>query len=961
MLASFARRDRSVRGRARAGGVQLIRYKSWLLFGALALAAPEVSAKLSVDPVPASAELNDALAAKRYDEAMTLARREHEACVAVKGSDPCVGLLALQSDALTAWAVDHGDFDRDEKGEGMALRTVRLLHAQVNRLKGFDGPIFASAFGNLGEMLSLYGRPVEGEQYLRDGLRYNIVRAMEFQGTERLSDAALRTSLLRLTRNLALQGRNEEARGYLAAADSLLSTLAMMGSPEAKRALPDFLAVAALVPGEASGGAADYVEAAVGYEWEREHNGEGWDPDDWAAVRGRLARDEIAFLARSGNMAKAVARFDAEPDLLRGGRGASRLEFLTRLGAALVAEGRANEGAPILAEAMPVVDTTWDRSDDRRIDAHAARGAAILALDPGQHADAAAEYRKAVSGAVARVEAADTTEGLVRAVRRYRPVFEGLLGALPPEAASSLTRGEAFEAAQWSSIGETAATLAKVSARTSRSDGPVAEKERFREEVRASVASLNREIAQWLSVPGSPDTDRELLGKFYLRDVDAVMDEMSTEEIAAIDPAYDQLVKPRPIAAERVQALLDKDEAVLFFLSDERGTSVFVLTRSGFTWHRSRLTRDALAKSVERLRGQIKRDLRERWVGSVDNFDEQLAHNLYQELIAPIETSLGGATRLMTVTPGPLSSLPLTLLVTAGADTQKPQFLIDRYEISTLPSVSSLYSLRCLLRPAGDRPAGCGPGPGRNRPPSQTILFAAGDPALKGHSGDDRGIVEYSELFQRGIADPARIMAMPSLPGTRREIEGVRSMFDPGQTVALMGSAATEGSVKSNPGLANARYVLFSTHGLLASETGLDGEPGLVFTPPLAGAQSDRDDGLLTASEAAQLKLAADIVVLSACNTASSNGSAEADGLSGLAQSFFYAGAGSLLVSHWPLDDEAGAEIVTHLFAGIEKHPGAPGAAFRQAILALRAKDDTSSPAVWAPLVFVGTTDRGVR
>ena len=947
------------------GAKALIRHKlvSLAAAGLMLVLTPDASAKLAFEPLPPSPELKDALAAGRYDEAMTLARREHETCVMRNSADPCIGLLALQGDALTAWAGDHGDFDRDAQGDGLALRTARRLQKDVAKLYGFDGPIFASAYGNLGEMLTLYGRPVEGEQHLRDGLRYNIVRAMDFEGTARLSDAPLRNALLRLTRNLALQGRDEEARGFLEAADSLLSTLAMMGSPEAKRALPAYLATAGLVPGESLGRGLppNFIDADVGYEFELDRNGEGWDPDQWAATRGRLARDYIAFLGRIGEPAKAVARYDAEPDLLRGGQGASRIEFRTRLGAALVTQGRASEGAAILADAMPSVTTTWDITDDRRIDAHVARGAAILALDPAAGA-AAAEYRQAVTGATARVEATQTTEGLVRAVQRYRPAFDGFLGAVSSENIAPAVRAEAFAAAQWSSIGETAATLAKVSAQTSRSSGPVAEIEKFRQESRDSVADFNRDIAKWISIPGDARSDQELLAKFYRRDVNVVMDEMSTEEIAAIDPAYDQLIKPRPIAAERAQALLDKGEALLFFLSDARGTSVFVLTRRGFTWHRSTLTRDALAKSVEQLRGQIRRDLRERWAGSVDNFDEQLAHSLYRELIAPVEIALGGATRLMTVTPGPLSSLPLTLLVTdPGPGGKAPKFLIDRYEISTLPSVSSLFSLRCLLRPSTDRPAGCGDGPGRDHPPSQTMLFAAGDPALKGHVGEDRGVVQYSQLFDRGIADPAQIMAMPSLPGTRREIEGVRALFDPTRTVALMGASATEASIKSNPALASARYVLLSTHGLLASETGLDGEPGLVFTPPAQGAQSDTDDGLLTASEAAQLKLSANIVVLSACNTASSDGSAEADGLSGLAQSFFYAGAESLLVSHWPLDDEAGAEIVTRLFAEIDKHPGAPGAAVRQAILALRAQEETSSPAVWAPLVFVGTTDAVTR
>ena len=228
--------------------------------------APPTAAKLAFAPIAPSPELQDALAAGRYDEGMTLARREFETCVITNGADPCVRLLALQSDALTAWAGDHGDFDRDAQGDGLALRTARRLQKDVAKLHGFDGPIFASAYGNLGEMLTLYGRPVEGEQHLRDGLRYNIVRAMDFDGTARLSDTPLRNSLLRLTRNLALQGRNDEARGFLEAADGLLSTLAMMGSPEAKRALPSYLAVAGLVPGETLGRGLppNFINADVG-------------------------------------------------------------------------------------------------------------------------------------------------------------------------------------------------------------------------------------------------------------------------------------------------------------------------------------------------------------------------------------------------------------------------------------------------------------------------------------------------------------------------------------------------------------------------------------------------------------------------------------------------------------------------------------------------------------------------
>src|SRR5690606_39136156 len=123
--------------------------------------------------------------------------------------------------------------------------------------------------------------------------------------------------------------------------------------------------------------------------------------------------------------------------------------------------------------------------------------------------------------------------------------------------------------------------------------------------------------------------------------------------------------------------------------------------------------------------------------------------------------------------------------------------------------------------------------------------------------------------------------------------------------------------------LARARVVHFATHGLLAGETAqlLAGkaEPSLMLTPPEAA--SDTDDGLLTASEVAALKLDADWVVLSACNTASGE-EVGAGALSGLARAFFSAGTRSLLVSHWAVDSDATVKLVTAAFAAMAAEPG---------------------------------------
>ena len=132
-------------------------------------------------------------------------------------------------------------------------------------------------------------------------------------------------------------------------------------------------------------------------------------------------------------------------------------------------------------------------------------------------------------------------------------------------------------------------------------------------------------------------------------------------------------------------------------------------------------------------------------------------------------------------------------------------------------------------------------------------------------------------------------------------------------------------------------------------------EPALVLTPP--DEATDVDDGLLTASEAALLNLNADWVILSACNTAAAD-EPGADGLSGLARSFFYAGARSMLVSHWPVRDDAAARLTTAAISMQDDNPDLGRAeALRRSMLVLM--NDTSDPSLahpsaWAPFVIVG-------
>jgi len=165
---------------------------------------------------------------------------------------------------------------------------------------------------------------------------------------------------------------------------------------------------------------------------------------------------------------------------------------------------------------------------------------------------------------------------------------------------------------------------------------------------------------------------------------------------------------------------------------------------------------------------------------------------------------------------------------------------------------------------------------------------------------------------------------------------------------------ASETTVKRLP-LADYRVVYFATHGLVAGDVKGLGEPSLALTIPKE--PSELDDGLLTASEVAQLKLNADWVVLSACNTAAGDRPG-AEALSGLARAFFYAGARALLVSHWSVESEAATRLATSTFGFIKSAPNIGRAdALRRAMLAYM--NDTSGPlnaypAFWGPFSLVG-------
>ena len=261
--------------------------------------------------------------------------------------------------------------------------------------------------------------------------------------------------------------------------------------------------------------------------------------------------------------------------------------------------------------------------------------------------------------------------------------------------------------------------------------------------------------------------------------------------------------------------------------------------------------------------------------------------------------------------------------------------------VTTLPSVASLKALR--------REQTVTPAPRAYLAFADPIFNPAANDNVKPTQVASRGV---SDFFRGASADGKALADLPRLAGSATEVRAIAQVFGP-QAALRIGPEASEGTVKQLA-LDQYRVLHFATHGLIAGEvTGL-AEAALALTAPET--PSTDDDGLLTASEVAALKLNADWVVLSACNTAA-GGRPGAEALSGLARAFFYAGAKSLLVSHWPVLDDAAVALTTAAFDALKTEPQISKAeALRPSMLALidGGEPRAAHPSYWAPFVVVG-------
>lgn len=449
-----------------------------------------------------------------------------------------------------------------------------------------------------------------------------------------------------------------------------------------------------------------------------------------------------------------------------------------------------------------------------------------------------------------------------------------------------------------------------VAAREEAGDTDLGKLLRQRQEGAVAVAEANAELLAAQSSDakdGLEDrTVRLAAAEAALAALDSVLDDRF--------PKFRDLLRPRAVSLSQTQARLNADETLLVVEESDLGIYTMAITREQVAIGHSPIRREALRTLVSRIRSGIDD-------GDPAKFDVAAAATLHDAVFTPAIRPLARkGQRLRLVTGDILSALPFSVLASkAGKSAADTRWLIEDHAISVLPSITAMQRDDAGL-------------------PLARRFVGIGAPVLG--------------LPRSDTSSPSRAGALAPLPGATRELAQVARLLgrDGTATEILEGSAATEAAVRAME-YSDVGVLLFATHGLVAGRFDGDSEPALVLTPPTDAADGD---GLLTASEAAGLRIGADWVILSACDTAGGNHPSAA-GYTGLARAFLFAGARRVVASHWPVRDDVSARLSVGIVTAARKGL-APDEALRRSILSLmrdRSVPDSRDPANWAPFMVV--------
>jgi CHAT domain-containing protein/Tfp pilus assembly protein PilF len=393
-------------------------------------------------------------------------------------------------------------------------------------------------------------------------------------------------------------------------------------------------------------------------------------------------------------------------------------------------------------------------------------------------------------------------------------------------------------------------------------------------------------------------------------------------EIRRSNPRYAEVRYPVPLKADEIrQQLPDASTALLEYALGQQGSTLFVVTREKISSYPLPPAGE-ISRQVRVLRRTLEKESLLSWPEYLD-----AAFRLYQMLLAPAKADLAGKASLLIAPDRDLYYVPFEALLTGRPRSRNAwelPYLVKDYSVSYIPSANVLAGLR---KP---RPATAAGG-------MLLVAFApfAGPEKISADHGPGAGRSEAKGL------DPA----FPLLPASRREVVGITSLYA-GSSLELLDAQATEESVKHNPAVAAARRLHFATHAQLDER--YPEYSSLLFSRAPGGAE----DGHLRVQEIFNLKLSADLAVLSACQTGLGK-EVTGEGLIGLSRAFFYAGVPSLVVSLWNVVDAPTPELMLTFYKDLDAR-GNKSRALQGAKLALISQRTYAHPSYWAPFILIG-------
>jgi CHAT domain-containing protein/Tfp pilus assembly protein PilF len=463
--------------------------------------------------------------------------------------------------------------------------------------------------------------------------------------------------------------------------------------------------------------------------------------------------------------------------------------------------------------------------------------------------------------------------------------------------------------------------------------------------------TLDGKAERQLRLGGRADNDAELEAlAIEIRDLTARYDQLQAE-IRSKSPRYAALTQPDPLDLEAVQRqVLDEQTLLLeYSLGEERS----------FLWAVERGTHSSIelppASEIEKASREVYRMLTARLPRPEETVREyrrrvkeadagywEAASRLGEMLLGPVADRLSGK-RIVVVGDGALQYVPFAALPVPRRGGE-PVPMIVEHEVVNLPSVSAFAVLRRESL-------------GREEPRLSVAVLAdpvfelddprlaskasASEQAISPESGARRALRDIG--LSRGIG-----LGIPRLVSTRWEADAILATAPKGTTLRALDFEASRETAMS-PELAQYRIIHFATHGVVNNE-----EPGLSgIVLSMVDEDGNPTNGFVRLDDIYNLDLPADLVVLSACNSALGK-PVDGEGLVGIVRGFMYAGAKRVVASLWKVDDEATGELMGRFYREMFQGKLPPAAALRNAQIDMWRQEEWTPPFYWAAFVLQG-------